>query len=216
MCLIWLLFIVAVVLPIVGKLVEEPDSGLGQTVLIIVAAVAALVALALIWRRLAARPGTEGAQLRVPDPATVARLDWPRNLSRVELEAFCTAFLRGQGWKVAPMLSEVAGSTYLDARGASARALLLCEPDGATLDPVSVRTRDSGGVRGARGGAGGGAAIARKNPAAGAQGGRSRRRTAAAGFRPAAPRRAARAEAGRGRYAAASMNPPDWRCQSRA
>lgn len=140
MCLIWLLFIVAVVLPIVGKLVEEPDSGLGQTVLIIVAAVAALVALALIWRRLAARPGTEGAQLRVPDPATVARLDWPRNLSRVELEAFCTAFLRGQGWKVAPMLSEVAGSTYLDARGGSARALLLCEPDGATLDPVSVRT----------------------------------------------------------------------------
>lgn len=138
MFLVWFMFVIAIAIPFTLRITALPHAVADRIVLGVVAVVLAIVGVAAAWRMVAARTGK--IRVRAPDPATVAALRWPGDLTGVELEGFCAAFLRGQGWQVAPALSDTADGTFLDARRESAHALLLCDPDGALLRPAAVRS----------------------------------------------------------------------------
>lgn len=97
-------------------------------------AVAAALLPGLLRRMLRRRP-------RVPSARALARFEWPESLSRSEMEAFCVAWLRTQGWTVTLTADpdEEAEDVYLSARRAGATVTVLCDPRGEELNPAGIR-----------------------------------------------------------------------------
>ncbi len=110
-----------------------------ERVAMAVAGVAVLFGLAL------ALPGLLRAlfRRRRHDPAAelVARLEWPRSLTRAEMETFCVAWLQARGWQVS--LSKdgehQTDDVYLSASRAGVRVAILCDREGEALNPAAIR-----------------------------------------------------------------------------
>ena len=77
---------------------------------------------------------------RPPSPAAAARLKWPAQLDPARFEAYCAAYLRGQGWQVEPARSALSDDVFLEASGPQGRLLLLCQPRAERVSAMSVRS----------------------------------------------------------------------------
>jgi hypothetical protein len=132
-----LVFVLAIALPFALKLAMLPADITNRALVGVAIAIVLALLVGVVWRRLVAPPAAP--RVRVPDPATVGRLQWPANLSETELEAFCTAFLRGQGWAVAPVVSNAASGLYLELRRDGAHALMMCDATTDAPRPALVR-----------------------------------------------------------------------------
>lgn len=74
-------------------------------------------------------------------PAEIARLDWPSDLTRGEMEVCCATWLRDKSWQVTPQ-QEPAGDAigvYLIATRDGVRAAVLCDLAGEALNPAAIR-----------------------------------------------------------------------------
>jgi hypothetical protein len=138
MFLPWFVFILAVVVPFGFRLAHMQAPVIERIAELGGAVAAGVIVFMLVWRWLV--PPKHDAPERLPDPARVASLRWPHDLTAAELEAHCTAYLRGEGWSVAPVLSNAAEGTFLDARRDGRRALLFCDASVDALRPGLVRS----------------------------------------------------------------------------
>jgi hypothetical protein len=130
-------FVILFVLPVAGMIMENQSQHavLTETVPVIL-----LVVAALLLRRLL--PRLRFRRVRRPNPRTLAALDWPRNLTRGELEAHCAAWLRVQGWEVTLSTDpapEAEGVYILAAKGPTTVGIM-CDHRGEDFNPAIIRT----------------------------------------------------------------------------
>jgi hypothetical protein len=131
------LFVVGVLLPFSSIVSAWPTGTLLRILSVAVSVVLALVAIRLLWLHIAAR--RRRARLRPPDPKVVASLDWPRLLSRDQMEQYCTEFLRLHNWTVALGRSPLDDGTFVTAAREGTRVVLLCDVQGEELNPATIR-----------------------------------------------------------------------------
>jgi len=125
MFLVCLMFILAIVVPFGLKLADLPPQVARPILFLVVGVALAIVVVSVAWRLVFGRP--PGA-VRPVDAKRAAALKWPRRLNQVELDGYCTAYLRAQGWAVAVVVSNEAAGTFLQARRDGLHVLLRCDP----------------------------------------------------------------------------------------
>lgn len=138
MFLVWFTFIIAIAVPFGLKLADLPRDVANPIMYLVGAVALAIIVVSVGWRLLAGRTGDR--QLRTPDPRGVLRLKWPRDLTHPEMDAFCTAYLRAQGWAVAQVVSNEADGEFLEAKRQGAHLLILCDVSKEVLRPAQVRS----------------------------------------------------------------------------
>ena len=138
MFMVILIFILAVVLPFAFRIIALPHDTASQIVTIVGVAALAIVAVSVAWRMFA--PRTRRAEVRKPDPRRVSGLRWPSDLTQAELEGYCTAYLRGQGWQVTPVRTAELVDTFLEAVLQGAHILLQCDVTGTAFTPATMRS----------------------------------------------------------------------------
>jgi hypothetical protein len=138
MFLVWLMFILGIALPFSLKLADLPSS-VANPIMVVVGCVAlAIIAGSVGWRLLTGRG--RGQEVRLPDPRRLSRLKWPRDLTHAELDTWVTAYLRGEGWAVAQVLSSATDGAFLEAKRAGVHLLLLCDAAKDPPQPALVRS----------------------------------------------------------------------------
>jgi hypothetical protein len=103
----------------------------------VVLALFVVLMLRRLWRMAARRRGTTE---RPPDPNIVASLRWPRALTRGEMETYCAAFLRQQGWTVKLGRSTLDDATFITAERDASRIVVMCDLMGEELNPAVIRS----------------------------------------------------------------------------
>jgi hypothetical protein len=78
---------------------------------------------------------------RRPTARALARLDWPRSLTRGELENHCAAWLRSHGWQVtlASDPEKNAEAVFVMASHGDTTVAVLCDRQGEELNPATIR-----------------------------------------------------------------------------
>ena len=110
-----------------------------QRVALIFAAAALLFLAALLLPRLV-RPLFRRRGHRAVDDI-VASLEWPRSLTRAEMENFCVAWLQRRRWQVSlsTEAENQAGDVYVLASRNGVRVAILCDRQGEALNPAAIR-----------------------------------------------------------------------------